>query len=109
MINNTYIRIVAAACLFIAAMVLINRCTSGDGGKQAAQSAATAEALGNAAQATIQRVGDRVATEEEIDRTTARTMEEIGNAQDPDAIRAAVLDRLCAKASHRTDPACTMR
>lgn len=77
--------------------------------RQAEQTAASGQAA-NAAGANAVNVAASVAVDEiAADAATRQTMETINESRDPDAVRNAVLDRLCQQPAHRLDPACSVR
>lgn len=77
--------------------------------EQAVQTTRSAEAISQAAEQAIERIGDNVATEEKITAESRQAAEEIDSAQNSEAIREAVLKALCPRASHANDPACATR
>jgi hypothetical protein len=76
---------------------------------QIAQSAAGAQAANAAGAAAVQTASSVAAAEASSDEATRLTVKEIDNAQNPDDVRRAVLDRLCKQPSHRLDAACRVR
>lgn len=77
--------------------------------RQAEQTAASGQAA-NIAGANAVNVAASVAADEiAADARTRQTMETINESRDPDAVRNAVLDRVCKQDSHRLDPACRLR
>lgn len=76
---------------------------------QADQTAASAEAIASAATNAVNTVTGRMTADQEIDAATALALKEIDNAQDIDAVRAAVISAVCLRDSHRHDPACQLR
>lgn len=77
--------------------------------RQAEQTAASAEAISDAAAVAINTIGNRAVTEKDINHATTIAVLEIGDAVDPDDVRAAVIRGVCRTAQHSTDPACTLR
>ena len=84
-------------------------CSNRQAVEQARQTTRSGEAISNAAAEAIADIGNTTANESVIDEAVANTQEGIANAQDPAAVRAAVVQRLCADPRHRLDPACRMR
>jgi hypothetical protein len=76
---------------------------------QIEQSAASAEAANSAGAAAVNTAASVAADEIAADARTRQTIKEIDNAQTPDAVRSAVLDRLCGQETHLLDPACRVR
>lgn len=77
--------------------------------KQAEQTSRSGEATSNAAAAAIATIGNRTATDADIDAATANATKGIDNAQNLDDVRGAVLVGVCGQASHRNDPACRVQ
>lgn len=77
--------------------------------KQAEQTAASGRAANAAGAAAVNTAASVAAGEAASDAETRRTMGEINESHDPDAVRNAVLDRVCKQDSHRLDPACRLR
>lgn len=107
-------RVVTIAGIVLLAVLialLFGRCSdrSSDIEEQIKQSNASSEAFGEAAENAANLIGDRFATESDIDNAVEQVKDQIGNAKSPTAIRDAVLDSLCRKPSHRDDPACAVR
>ncbi|MCW2370205.1 hypothetical protein [Sphingobium sp. B11D3D] len=106
-------RLVPLALIVIVAVLAtltIAKCTGGKDrtAAQAQQTTRSAEAIANAAQAAIDQIGNQAATERAIETAIGQAQGEISNAQTVNDIRDHVLDRLCAKPSHRGDPACAL-
>lgn len=109
----------AARVVMIVGIVLLaafiafvfGRCSdrSGDIEEQIKQSNSSTEAYGDAVENAANRIGDRTATDRDIDNAVEQVKDKIGNAKDPAAVRDAVIDSLCRKPSHRDDPACAMQ
>lgn len=76
---------------------------------QANQTTASAEAIASAATNAVDTVTSRMTADQEIDAATALALKDIENAQDADAVRAAVISAVCLRDSHRNDPACQLR
>ena len=95
---------------FLGAVFLLGRCTAGDDDPtpQIQQSNRSAEAMGKAAESAVNAVTDLVITEQSVDAAVRDATQEIDNAKDVDAVRDAVLDSLCGRATHRDDPACKL-
>jgi hypothetical protein len=77
--------------------------------RQAEQTTRSGDASANAASAAIDTIENRHDADTTGDAAVAATQGTIDNAQNPDDVRSAVLDGVCAKASHRNDPACPVR
>ncbi len=105
--------VTVAGIIFLALLIafLFGKCSdrSPDIAKQVEQSNSSAEAFGDAAEDAANMIGDRFATETDIDNAVEQVKDDIGNAKSPAAIRDAVLDSLCRKPSHRDDPACAVQ
>ena len=99
------------AALLIFGLLMLSHCGRSDDAaqQQAAQTTRSGEAVANAAQAAIEVIGERAATEKTVDQATAIAVKGVEDAQDPDAVRAVVVASLCRQASHRLDPACAVR
>lgn len=98
------------AVVILIAMFAIARCSPDRTvQRQTEQTTASGEAIANAAQEAVQTITNRTATERDIDRATAQAMKEIDHAESADTVRDAVIAGLCGQASHRNDPACTVR
>lgn len=95
----------------IGAVFLLGRCTGGDDdvAAQVEQTNRSGEAISNAAEMAIDKIGDRAVTEASIDAAVNETVKEIDRAESADAIHDAVVRRLCVHAEHRNDPACQLR
>lgn len=76
---------------------------------QVNQTTASAEAIANAATNAVETVTGRMTANQEIDAATAIAMREIENAEDSDAVRAAVIAAVCLRQTNRDDPACQLR
>jgi tRNA A37 N6-isopentenylltransferase MiaA len=74
---------------------------------QVEQTNRSGEAVADAAEMAIDTIGDRTATDAEIDDAVQRTVDRIAGAEDADAVRNAVITGLCGQREHRNDPACT--
>lgn len=92
----------------LAIVFFLGRCSGGDDSaqQQAQQTTRSSEALAGAAKDAISTLEGRVVTERAIDAAVAEATQEIHDAKDADAVRDAVLARLCQQASHSHDPAC---
>lgn len=107
----------AARPVFWAAMILIalsvlsvGYCSlRDDAADQAEQTTRSTDAIANAAQGAVADIMNQTRAETAIDAATAATKEEIGNAQDPAAVRAAVARNLCLRPEYRSDPSCAVR
>jgi hypothetical protein len=96
--------------VMVVAGLAIRSCTRDNTAqRQAEQTTASGDAYANAAENAIDTIGNRVVTERDIDNAINNVQQEILNAQDPAAIRSAVLDSVCRSPSHRNDPACAVR
>ncbi|MBT0667091.1 hypothetical protein HT136_01750 [Novosphingobium profundi] len=102
--------IALAAIILMAAVFMLGRCSAADDGEevQAEQTAESEQATARAAEAAIEVLEDRTITEETIDKAVDAATKEIEDAQDPAAVRDAVLRAVCLQDSHRNDPACVM-
>ena len=80
-----------------------------DSADQAEQTSRSGDAMANAAQGAVADIMTQTKAETAIDAATAATKEEIGDAQDPAAIRAAVARNVCLRPEYRSDPACAVR
>ncbi len=97
------------AFLILLIVFSLGRCTDDNGeAEQAKQTTASSEALSEAAEVAIDKLESRQATDVTIDAAVAATTTEITNANDVDAVRAAVVAGLCNQPAHRGDPACDM-
>lgn len=77
--------------------------------RQAEQTSASGEAANAAGASAVNTAASVAAAEASNDAATRRTVETINESNNPDAVRNAVLDRLCKQESHRLDPACRVR
>lgn len=102
---------VLAVLIALGLVFTLARCTRPDNAvvEQATQTTRSGEAIANAAGAAVLTIDNRAVTERDIDTATAVITENIDNAQNYDAVRAAVVAGVCRQASHRNDPACAMR
>lgn len=108
--------VVLALILVFGIMSVLNKCEQSrherELGAQTKQGNASAEAIANAAADAVQTVQGRGTVEQQIDAATAQASKEIGNAENSDEIRAAVLRALCGdgmRGNPRNDPACDVR
>ena len=76
---------------------------------QIKQTTKSSQAIAAAAKDAVNTVAKRSDVENELDAATAIAQRNIGNAQDPNAIRRGVLDALCVRDDRRNDPACKLR
>lgn len=74
--------------------------------EQAKQTTRSGEAISTAAQDAISIIGERVATDHNIDQATQQAVSEIGVATSADQVRDAVLQAVCQQKVHSHDPAC---
>lgn len=96
--------------LLVLAVLSIGYCSLRDGAAdQAEQTSRSGDAMANAAQGAVADIMAQTKAETAIDAATAATKEEIGDAQDPAAIRAAVARNVCLRPEYRSDPACAVR
>jgi hypothetical protein len=97
--------------MLIAAVVTftVAKCTGGKDTSQIEQTSRSGEAISDAAASAIGTIGNRTATDATIDAAVANAAKEIDNAQSVDALRNSVIASVCAKSSHRNDPACKVR
>lgn len=99
-----------AVLLLIGIVFLLGRCTGSDDDKQVAaqteQTNRSSEAITNAAQVAIDKIGQQRANEATVDKVVSATVSEINSAPDVDAVRSAVIRGLCNTPSHVNDPAC---
>jgi hypothetical protein len=94
--------------LLVAAIFLLGRCTGNDDELEAQveQTNRSSEAIADAAEMAIDKIGDQAVTERAIDTAVAETVASIEGAQDADAVRNAVIAGLCSQHAHRNDLAC---
>lgn len=78
-------------------------------GAQVKHSAAIAGAMGQAGASAVQITQDRNKSDMRADQEASAIVEGIKDAEDADAVRAAVLAGLCQKPSYSNDPACKMQ
>lgn len=99
------------AALVLLMIFVVVRCQPRDttAQQQAQQTTRSSDAIADAASGAIATIENRTITDADIDAATDAAVEDIANAQDPVAVRSAVLDRVCRQASHRNDPACAVR
>lgn len=107
-------RIVAFAIVVLvtlAIIALVVRCSPRDdtAQRQADQTTRSSDAIAGAAANAIETIDNRTVTEADVDAAVDQTVKDIQNAPNDDAVRAAVLAGVCGQASHRNDPACTVR
>lgn len=101
---------IVAVIAILGLVFALGRCSGDDGAaEQANQTNRSADAVAGAAEAAVETIGERQATEKTIDAAVAAAVMEIGNAENVDDVRNAVLDGLCGQNSHRNDPACDMQ
>ena len=95
--------------LLVGAIFLLGRCTGNNDELEAQveQTNRSGEAIADAAEMAIDKIGDQAVTERSIDTAVAETVASIEGAQDADAVRNAVIAGLCSQHAHRNDPACT--
>lgn len=106
------IAIVGSVLLLIGLVFLLGRCSGDDNEDveaQVEQTNRSGEAIANAAEMAIEKVGDRTATDEIVDQAVAATVKEIGHAESSDAVRNAVINGLCGQAQFSNDPACRVQ
>jgi len=104
-----YALIAGIIVLLLATVILgVGSCGRRDT-SQIEQSAASAEAANAAGAAAVNTAASVAADEIVSDARTRQTVKEIDNAETPDAVRSAVLGRLCGQETHRLDPACRVR
>lgn len=77
--------------------------------RQAEQTTKSGEAFANSATTAIEIIGNRTVTDATVDQAVADTQRNINDAENPDLLRGAVIDRVCRSPSHRSDPACAVR
>lgn len=106
MTRERLITILAVIVFIVVCFVLLTRCNRGNEPTPEEAASVTAEALGNAASMAVDTLGNRTATDREIDRATSIAMLEIDNAADADDVRNAVIASLCERAEYVADPAC---
>ena len=96
--------------LLVGGIFLLGRCSKDDYEDdyraQIDQTNRSGDAAADAAQAAIEILEGRTATEDAIDQIVTQTVNEIDQAADADAVRAAVLAGVCGSPEHRNDPAC---
>lgn len=97
--------------VIVACAIMLAKCSGRDrtAERQAEQTTRSGDAYANASNAAIGTIERRHDTDAAGDSGVAETQRTIDNAQDPDAVRNAVIDRVCRSASHRHDPACPVR
>lgn len=104
--------IIAGLVLLIILGASLTMCSS-DGNKQAAEQAKqttnSGEAIADAAQDAVAKIETNRVTNQDIDAAVRETQENLDHAEDPDAIRAAVIAGVCGNPAHSRDPACKMR
>lgn len=104
--------IIAGLVLLIILGASLTMCSSG-GNKQAAEQAKqttnSGEAIADAAQDAVANIESNRITNEDIDAAVRETQENLDHAEDPDAVRAAVIAGVCGNPAHRNDPACKVR
>ncbi|MFK4871687.1 hypothetical protein [Novosphingobium sp. ZW T3_23] len=104
--------LLAAVVFVIIVAASLSQC-SGDRDKQTAEQAkqttTSGEAIADAAQDAVAKIETNRVTNEDIDAAVAETQENLDHAEDPAAIRAAVIAGVCGNPAHRSDPACKMR
>lgn len=99
-----------AIALMVLAVFSIGYCSLRDDAvDQAEQTSRSGDAMANAAQGAVADIMTQTKAETAIDAAVAATKEEIGDAQDPAAIRAAVARDVCVRPEYRSDPACAVR
>lgn len=103
--RNRLILIAAAIVFVIVCFIMLSRCRGNEPTPEEA-AGVTAEALGNAASMAVDTLGNRTATDREIDRATSIAMLEIDNAADAGTVRNVVVSELCGRAEFAADPAC---
>lgn len=105
------ITIALAALILLGGTFALGRCTGGNtqAEKQAEQTVASGDAVSKAAAAAIGTIGNRNATDQDVDQAVAQIQGKIGNAQSVDDIRGTVIAGLCGQKSHRDDPACKVQ
>ncbi|KEZ00244.1 hypothetical protein AI27_08845 [Sphingomonas sp. BHC-A] len=100
----------ALCALLVLAVLSIGYCSlRGGAADQAEQTTRSSDAIANAAQGAVTDIMNQSKAETAIDAGVAATKEEIGHAQDPAAIRAAVARNVCLRPEYRSDPACAVR
>lgn len=97
--------------LIVCAILMLSHCGGSDTdiAKQAEQTTKSGEAIQAAASDAIDTIGDRVATEHNIDQAVTDAQRQIDTATDPETVRSIVVASVCKQASHRNDPACVKR
>lgn len=113
-IIEKYMRPIIAGVLILALGLLVltvAKCGTVDhtAERQAEQTEKSGAAIAGAASAAIETIGDRNATERDIDNVVQQASEAIGMADNPGAVHDAVVAGLCGQASHSDDPACKLR
>jgi len=103
---------IAAACALVLLVLILSVGKCGrdrTAERQAEQTSRSGAAAAQAGAEAVQIVTSQAAGEAAADRDTAQTVGVIHEATDADAVRRAVLERLCKQDSHRLDPACRVR
>ena len=76
---------------------------------QARQTTASAEAVSKSATEAIKAIEAQNELSDSVDDAVKNVSEVIENAEDPDAVRSAVVGGLCARPFFSDDPACQLR
>lgn len=99
-----------AVLLLIGLIFLLGRCSKDDYEDdyraQIDQTNRSSDAASDAAEAAIEILEGRTATEDAIDQVVTQTVGQIDSAASADQVRQAVLAGVCETAEHRNDPAC---
>lgn len=101
------VTIALAALILLGGTFALGRCQRGN--PQAEQTNASGNAAADAAVAAINTIGNRNATDKDVDQIVAQIQGKIGDAQSVDDIRSTVIAGLCDQPSHSDDPACSVR
>jgi len=107
-----YAWLLSTVVFIIIVAASLSQCSSA-GDKQAAEQAKqttnSGEAIADAAQDAVAKIETNRVTNQDIDAAVKETQENLEHAEDPDAIRAAVIAGVCGNPAHRSDPACKVR
>jgi hypothetical protein len=97
--------------LVLGLVYALGKCSDSDAdvAAQVEQTNRSGEAVANAAEMAIDKIGDRTLTDGVVDQAVAEVTQEIGHAESVDAVRGAVIDGMCGQPEFRNDPACRVR
>lgn len=107
--NRGLLIVIGALILIAGCMLAIGRCSvERRGAVQERQNTAGAEAYSGAATDAVNTVVKRVDEDADVDTIVNQATQEIKNADDPAAARAAVVNRVCSLHAYRDRPECAM-